>query len=202
MQYDPRAKELYVGCMSEGSTGIAVLSIPEGKLLGKISLPAKPQGIAVEQHGDRIFANMPELRQVAVLDRKRRVALQPWPLPDVQGNTPIALDEVHHRLFVGARHPARLVVIDTSTGKPVAGVDINGDTDDLFYDPDRKRIYVSCGEGFVDVIQQVDSDHYRSLARIPTVAGARTSTFSIGLKSLFLGVPRRSDKAAEIRVFK
>lgn len=202
LQYDVYAKELYVGCMSDDKTGVAVISIPTGKLLGKISLPAKPQGIAVEHNGNRIFANMPTLKQIAVLDRKSRVALPSWPLQDVQGNTPIGLDETRHRIFVGARSPARLVVVDTDTGKPVAKVDINRDTDDLFYDPDRKHIYVSCGEGFVDVIQQLDSDHYELRARIPTVAGARTSAFSVRLNSLIVGVPRRGDEPAEIRVFK
>jgi DNA-binding beta-propeller fold protein YncE len=202
LQYDPRAKELYVGCMSEGKTGIAVIAVPEGKLLGKISLPAKPQGIAVEQNGNRIFANMPTLQQIAVLDRKKREPLQPWHLQDVKGNTPIGFDEARHRLFVGARQPARLVVIDTNNGKPVAGVDINRDTDDLYYDPGSNRIYVSCGEGFVDIIQQRDADHYQLIARISTVAGARTSTFSSQLNGFFLGVPRRGDEPAEIRVFK
>jgi hypothetical protein len=95
-----------------------------------------------------------------------------------------------------------LVVIDTNTGESVAGVDINSDMDDLFYDSGSKRIYVSCGEGFVDVIQQRDADHYQLLTRMPTVAGARTSTFSAQLNTIFVGVPRRQEKPAEIRVFK
>ena len=201
MQYDPQAKELYVGCMSEGKTGIAVIALPEGRLVGKIPLPAKPQGIAVERSGDRIFANMPTLKQVAVMDRRRRVALEPWSLQDVEGNTPIGLDEDRHRLFIGARRPARLVVLDTGTGKSVAEVDINSDTDDLFYDPVRRRVYLSCGEGFVDVVQDAGGDRYELMARVPTVAGARTSTFSSSLSSFYLGVPRRGEKPAEIRVF-
>jgi hypothetical protein len=56
------------------------------------------------------------------------------------------------------RHPAQLVVLDTATGKAVAKIDTNSDADDLFYDPAHRRIYVSCGEGFVDVIQQRDAD--------------------------------------------
>jgi DNA-binding beta-propeller fold protein YncE len=202
MQYDPQAKQLYVGCMSAEKPGIAVISIPDGTWLGVIPLPAKPQGFAVELGGDRIFANVPSVKQIAVLNRKSRTALPPWDLQAFQGNSPIAFDEARHRLFVGARNPARLVVIDTDTGKVVAWVDINKDTDDLFYDSDHKRIYVSCGEGFVDIIQQRDADHYQSIARIPTVAGARTSTFSVRLNSLFVGVPQRGDKPAEVQVFK
>jgi len=202
LQYDAHAKQLYVGCMTTDKTGIAVISIPEGKLLGKIPLPAKPQGIAVEQKGTRIYANMPSLKQIAVMDREKRTLLNAWPLEDVQGNTPIGLDEARHRLFIGARRPAQLVVVDTATSKPVAKIDTNSDADDLFYDPAHKRIYVSCGEGFTDVIEQKNADHYKLLARIPTVAGARTSTFSAQLNGYYLGVPRRGDQPAELLIFK
>jgi DNA-binding beta-propeller fold protein YncE len=188
--------------MTLGKTGIAVIAIPEGKLMGKIPLPDKLQGIAVEQNGNRIFANMPTLKQVAVMDRNKLTLLNTWPLADAEGNTPLGLDEARHRLLVGTRHPAQLVVLDTATGKAVAKINTNSDADDLFYDPAHKRIYVSCGEGFVDVIEQRDADHYRLIARVPTVAGARTSAFSSELNSFYLGVPRRGEQPAELRVFK
>ena len=202
LHYDPRAKELYVGCMGTGKTGIAIIGVPEGKLLGKILLPGKPQGSAVEQNGDRIFANLPEQNQIAVLDRKKRALLDPWPFNNAQGNSPIGLDEFHHRLASGARRPATMVFFDTGTGKQVAQTAIDGDTDDLSYDLKNRRFYLSCGEGFVDVIQQDDADHYRLRERVSTISGARTSTFSTQLSLLIVGVPRRGDKPAEIRVFK
>lgn len=202
LQYNARAKRIYVGCMTPGKTGIAVIAIPEGKLLGRIPLPAKLQGIAVEQKGSRVFANTPSVKQIAVMDGEKRKLLNTWLLEDVEGNSPIGLDEAHHRLFVGTRHPAQLVVLDTTTGKAIAKIDMNSDADDLFYDPANKRIYVSCGEGFVDVIEQRDADHYKLIARVPTVVGARTSTFSAKLNAFYLGVPRRGDQPAELRVFK
>jgi len=202
LHYDPRAKELYVGCMGPNKTGIAVIQIPEGKLLAKIALPGKLQGFAVELKGDRIFANLPEQRHIAVVDLRRRIALEPWPLQNLQGIAPIALDEVRHRLFVGVRHPAELAVLDTDSGKQIAAIGINGDTDDLFYDSGNRRLYISCGEGFVDIIQQDDANHYHSLAQIATTPGARTSGFSAQLNKFFLGVPKRADQPAEIEVFK
>ena len=201
IQYDARSKQLYVGCMTTGKTGIGIISIPEGKLLGEIKF-GKPQGLVVELAGARIFANVPELKQVAVIDRVRRVLLDPWQWQGAEGNTPLALDEKDHRLFVGCRRPPQMVVLDTRNGRKVAEVAIHGDTDDLFYDAANKRIYVSCGEGFVDVIAQHDADHYQAEAPIPTVAGARTSTFSPELKLFCLGVPRRGDRPPEIRVFR
>lgn len=202
LQYDARTKRLYVGCMSSDKTGIAVISVPDGKLLGKIALPDKPQGFVVEHEGNRIFANMPDLRQVSVIDAETRVLLTTWQLDPGLANVPMGLDEAHHRLLVGTRHPAQLLILDTDTGKAVARVDTSNDADDLFYDPANKRIYVSCGEGFVAVVEQRDADHYRLLARIPTVAGARTSAFSGELNSFYLGVPRREDQPAEVRVFR
>lgn len=202
LQYDARAKRLYAGCMTAGKTGVAVLSIPDGKLLGVIPLPDKPQGIAVEHAGNRIFANMPNLQQVAVMDGEKRKVVSTWQLRDGVGNVPIGLDEAHHRLFIGARTPAQLLVLDTASGKTIATVDSSSDADDLFYDAARKRIYISCGEGFIDVIDQRDPNHYQLRMRIPTVAGARTSAFSAALNRFYLAVARRGDQPAELRVFR
>jgi hypothetical protein len=104
-------------------------------------------------------------------------------------------------LFVGCRKPARLVVFDTTNGKPVTDLAISGDTDDVFYDAALKRLYVSCGEGYVDVVDQRDADHYELRERISTRAGARTSFFSAELNEFYLAVPQRGNQSAEIRVF-
>lgn len=201
LQYDARAKRLYAGCMAAGRTGVAVIALPEGRLVAKIALPDKPQGIAVEPGGGRIYANMPTLKQVAVIDAAKGALVAAWPLDGAEGNAPLGLDAVRHRLFVGTRRPAQLAVLDTATGRIVAKVDTNGDADDLFYDAAHQRIYVSCGEGFVDVIAQHDADHYAPLVRVATVAGARTSTLSPELNRLYVGAPRRGELPAEVRVF-
>jgi hypothetical protein len=201
LQYDPRARQLYVGVMAADQTAIAILSIPDGKPLGAIKLPGKPQGFIVEQKGRRIFANLPALKQIAVIDRESRTLLEPWSLAGTQGNYPIDLDEDRHRLFVGCRQPPRMIVLDTISGKQVASIDISGDTDDLFYDPTLKRVYVSSGDGSIDVIEQRDADHYQARRRIPTASGARTSALSVALNVFCLGVPKRGDAPAEIRVF-
>ena len=113
----------------------------------------------------------------------------------------MALDEGNRRLFVGCRSPAKLVVLDTASGKTVSELDISGDTDDLFYDAKRKRIYVSAGEGFVDIIEQRDADNYRLLEKLPTAPGARTSFFSADLDQFFLAVPRRGEQLAAVRIY-
>jgi hypothetical protein len=58
----------------------------------------------------------------------------------------MALDESHHRLFIGCRSPARILVLDTSSGKTITEFECAGDTDDVFYDAKNKRVYVSGGD--------------------------------------------------------
>jgi hypothetical protein len=76
-----------------------------------------------------------------------------------------------------------------------------GDADDVFVDAKRHRVYVSCGEGMVDVFDQTEAG-YRRLAQIPTVSGARTSLFVPDLDRLFVAVRARSGEPAAIWVFR
>lgn len=202
LRYDARPRELYVGCMTEGKTGVAVIAIPEGKLLGKVPLPTSPQGIAVEKNGRRIFANLPALSSIAVIDRRERKVLEMWSLHRAQDNFPMALVEKDHRLFVTCRTPAEMLVLDTQSGRIIARVPCVRDADDMWYDEARKRIYVSGGEGFVSVIKQQGTDRYRILNRIATTRDAATSIFSGELNSLFVGVPRTGNEPAEILVYR
>src|SRR2546426_12648192 len=113
----------------------------------------------------------------------------------------MALDESNQRLFVGCRHPAKLLVLDVQSGKVISEIPIPGDADDLFYDATRRRIYVSCGEGFLAVLQQKDANHYQPSSKIPTAPGARTSLFVPEMNHLYLAVPHRANQEAEIRIY-
>ncbi len=113
----------------------------------------------------------------------------------------MALDERGRRLFVGCREPARVLVYDTASGKTVTSFDIGRDADDIFFDSASRRLYVSSGEGFLHVFQQADSDRYRTVAKIPTAPGARTCLFVPEEGRLYLAVPRRGKRQAEIRVY-
>jgi hypothetical protein len=113
----------------------------------------------------------------------------------------MALDEHGARLFVGARAPALLLVYDTASGKAVARLPIAGDTDDLFFDAARKRVYVICGEGQVDVFRQEAADRYSREASIQTAARARTGLFVPEMAKLFVAAPAAAGKPARVLVY-
>ena len=113
----------------------------------------------------------------------------------------MALDEAHHRLFVVTRRPPRLLVYNTETGKQVATLAAGMDSDDLFYDAERGRVYASFGEGLVMVYERAGDDRYEVVSKIRTAPGARTSFFSPELGQLYVAVPHRTNPTAEILVY-
>lgn len=185
VRYDAKAGLIYVGY---GDGALAVIGATNGELIARINLAGHPESFQLEKNGNRIFVNVPDANQIAVVDRKKRSVIATWPMGKFHSNFPMALDEASHRLFVGCRRPARLAVLDTTSGSRVADVEIAGDTDDVFYDANRKLIYVSCGAGFIDVIGQRDANTYQLREHIPTSGGARTSFFAAELDRLFLAV--------------
>ena len=201
LQYDAKEKRLYAGVMNADKAGLAVIDVANRRLLESLKLPAKPQGFVVEQGGSRIYANTPIAGQVTVLDRRTRSVVGNWKLTEAQSNYPIALDESGHRLFVGCRRPARLLVLDTSSGRPVAAVATGGDADDMSFDPAGKRIYLSCGTGVITTVEQLDADHYQKLPDTPTVQGARNSLFVPDLKAFYLAVPPEGQLPAQLRAY-
>jgi DNA-binding beta-propeller fold protein YncE len=198
VRFDSAAKLIYVG-YGDGALGIT--DPMAGKVIASVKLPGHPESFQLERSGKRIFVNLPDAKMVAVVDREKRAVVARWPMDKFQANFPMALDETTHRLFVGCRKPPRLVVFDTETGTSVSDLEISGDTDDLFFDSKRSRIYISCGAGFLDVIQRRESDRYERVARQPTRAGARTCFYSADLDRLYLAVPQQGGQNAGIRVY-
>jgi DNA-binding beta-propeller fold protein YncE len=198
VRYDAAAKKLYVGY---GGGALAATSPADARVLGQVKLAGHPESFQLEQAGPRIFVNVPPADHIAVVDRTAMKVIATWPVTRAKSNYPMALDDANHRLFVGCRRPAKVLVYDTSTGKETGAFDIVGDTDDLFYDPPRKRLYVSGGDGFIDVLDASQPAGLTRLARVTTAAGARTSLFVAEQSRLYLAVPHRGTQRAEIRVY-
>jgi DNA-binding beta-propeller fold protein YncE len=198
VRYDAAAKRLYVGY---GDGALAAIDPAAGRLLGRVKLSGHPESFQLERDGPRIFVNVPDAEQVAVVDRTSMAVTGTWPVTTARANYPMALDEANRRLFIGCRRPAKVLVLDTGSGRQISSFDIVGDTDDLFYDSTRRRLYASGGEGFIDVVQDQGGDRFSRIAHLPTAAGARTSLYVAGQNRLYLAVPHRGNQKAEIRVY-
>jgi DNA-binding beta-propeller fold protein YncE len=197
VRYDAASGHIYVGY---GDGALAELD-QDGNQIGEIKLDAHPESFQLEPDGPCIFVNLPDSRKIAVVDRRRRAVIANWHTGDPAANFPMALDEPHHRLYVVCRSPARLIVLDTTSGTVVATLPAVGDCDDAFYDAKRRRIYATGGEGAISVFHQQDPHHYTEMARIKTLAGARTGFFSPDFDRLYVAVRRHGSHSAAIRVY-
>src|SRR5215469_16666365 len=207
IRYDERSKGVIVGYAGakqlrrreEGTGGLGFIDVT-GTKTGDIVIDAHPESFQLEKSGSRIFVNVPDKKEIEVIDAAKRSVLTRWPV-SAEDNFPMAIDEANHRLLLGVWKPPQLLVFDTRTGKQVASGEIAGKTDDLFYDSARHRVYVLTSEGYLEVFQQKDADHYDRIARYPTPARSQTGLFIPEWGKLFVAVPAQSDQSAEIRVY-
>lgn len=199
IRYDDTAHLLYVGY---GSGALAVIDPSTKKKLADIPLAGHPESFQLEQNGGRLFVNIPQAEQIAIVQRASHNVVGKIDLRDASGNFPMAVDQKHHRLFVGCRDPARLLILTPDSGSVrTVAVDIDGDCDDVFFDETTRAIYISCGEGFLDIITRTPADKYVLTSRIKTSVGARTSLFVPELHHLFVAVPRRGSRSAAVRIY-
>jgi DNA-binding beta-propeller fold protein YncE len=203
--YDEKTHDLYIanGGKDAGLDYclVSIVNTDTGEHIGDIKIDgARLEQMVLEKSGPRLFINITDKREVGVIDRNRRAVVATWPVTEGEINAAIALDEANHRLFVGCRN-GKLVVFDTENGKPVATLPISAGADDMTYDPVRKRLYVPCAEGFVDVFEQSDPNHYRQIGKIPTGPMGKTGILVSSLNRYYVAVPQHGTTDAEILAF-
>ena len=184
-----------------GAGALAALDAVTGKKLSEIALAAHPESFQLDPAGGRIYVNLPEAHRVAVVDRATGNEIARWGLTDASANFPMALDAAGSRLFVGYRSPPTLAAFDTRTGKLISRAGSCGDADDIFYDEKRKRVYTSCGEGFLATFDASGAG-LREVARTRTQPGARTALFVPEIDRLFVAARARGSDPAAIWVFR
>lgn len=201
VRYDPAEKRIYVAYGGEDGGGIAVLDAATcTRLDDAAKLEAHPESFQVATSQPVIYANIATKAKVVMINRATHKVTD-WPLKTGKANYPMALDEPDRRILIVTRKPAQIVVLDSETGATLASVPCVNDADDIYFDTERKRIYVPGGEGFLSVIQQIDADHYKALPKVPTTVGARTGLWYTKRDRFYLAVPASSKQGAALWVY-
>ncbi|HET7206322.1 MAG TPA: hypothetical protein VFI95_07050 [Terriglobales bacterium] len=207
IRYDPRSKGVIVGYAGakhlrkreEGTGGLGFID-PRGKKTGDVVIDAHPESFQLERSGSRIFVNVPEKKEIEVIDGVKHSVIARWPV-SAEDNFPMALDEAQHRLLIGVWKPPQLLVFNIDTGRQVAAGEIAGKTDDLFYDSAKHRVYVLTSEGYLEVFEQRNTDQYDRVARYSTPPRSQTGLFVAEWGKLFVATPAHGKQQAEIRVY-
>jgi len=195
VRIDEAAHRVWVGY---GSGALAAIDVNSRRKVAEIPLAAHPESFRLDPGGPQIFANLPGAKQIAVVDSATNKQVATWKTGLLLANFPLALDDKGQILSV-FRFPARLAVFRKQDGQRLQVLDTCGDSDDLFFDPKRHRVYVTCGEGAIDVFSQ-EASGYQHVGGLPTSSGARTSLFVPELDRLYLAVRAASSTPAAIWV--
>ncbi len=161
-----------------------VIDANSGAVVGTIAFGHKPEFAATDGKG-RVFVNLEDSAEVAVIDSKQLSIVTRWSLAPIADPTGMAIDLQHHRLFIVGGNKL-MAVVNTDSGKVVATPAIGAGADAAAYDPSLGLAFSSNGEGTLTVLHQDGPDTYTPLAVVPTKKGARTMALDEKTHRLFL----------------
>lgn len=172
MAYDAATQRAFIANGDPGT--LSVVDMATGKPAGTVTLDSKPEFLASDGAG-HVFVNGESTKEVLKVDAKTLVVTARFPVPDCESPHGLAVDGATDRVFTSCAN-AKLFVLDGNTGKIVASFGIGKGSDAVVFDPNRKLVFSSNGEGNFSVIAEKGADDFEFLGNVPTLRGARTMT--------------------------
>jgi DNA-binding beta-propeller fold protein YncE len=197
VRVDETANQVFV---SYGDGALAIIDPISRTKIADIKLKAHPESYQLHQSTNRIIVNDPANQSIVVIDRGAGKEVNSWPTGN-GSNFPMALNNAAGHVVVAFRNPAKLGAFSMRDAAQVANLDLCADVDDMFVDASRQRVYVSCGEGFLDIFDASENG-YRRIGHVATIPGARTSLFVPEWDQLFIAARATSTEPAAIWVFR
>jgi hypothetical protein len=197
LRWDNETGSVMVG-YGDGAIAFLPLNL-KGKPIAEVALPAHPESFQVSRDGSHVFVNLPHDQSIASFKIGTAKIESKWTHLGAQSNFPMTIDRSHGRFFVACRAPAQLLELQEDSISVGSRINTVGDADDLFWEESHNRVFVIGGEGFVDVVDAPSNGQMKSIAHIPTAAGARTGLLAGG--KLLVAAPHRGTEPARLFVF-
>jgi hypothetical protein len=155
-----------------------------------IDLGGKPEFLASDGAG-KVYVNLEDKNQVAVVDIKARKVLAHWPV--APGGSPVGLsiDTEKRRLFIGCRNPQKLIVMSTDDGKVLADLPIGAGVDATKFD--GHQAFASCRDGKLEVASESASGKLEIVQTVATPVGARTMDIDPETHKVYLATAEFED---------
>ncbi|HEV2365763.1 MAG TPA: YncE family protein [Caulobacteraceae bacterium] len=183
--YDPADRLIWA---DSGDSKLATVIDPATQAkVGVVVLGGSPEFAAFDAPTGRLYQNLKDVNEVAVVDIPGGRVVERWPLPGCGGPTGMAIDAPDRRLFVVCSRNARLVILDLRSGREAAMLPIGGGPDSVAYDAALRRIYATGIAGVLTVDAQTGPDTYRQLDRIRLHFGAHTLAVDPATHRVYVG---------------
>ncbi len=198
LHYDAGSERIYVDL---GSKKIAIVDTTHNKHWEDIRLDGKPGPLALEDGGSRIFVGAVADKRILVADRDGNKQSGAWSSGDNADPAALALDEDGGRLVAAFRHPAGIAWFDLTDGALKGRIDACADPGQLLADSGRSVVYLTCGEGHIEIFRRDGSGNYAKAGAIDTVVGATAALLIPTSGRFYLAVPSTDGRPAEIRIY-
>ena len=121
----------------------------------------------------KFYVNGADKGEIVRIDTKSNSVDAHWPVPSCTKPHGLAIDSKERRVFVSCVNGVMLV-LDAVSGKQVASLPIGKYTDAAAFDPVRKRVFSSNGDGTLSIYQEKDANTFEPLETVKTQPSART----------------------------
>jgi YVTN family beta-propeller protein len=181
--YEPRHREVYV--FNHTGNSVTVINAKATTVSATIQLEGTPEFAAVDENAGKIYCNIEDKSEVAVIDTDKHEILAYWSLAPGEGPSGIALDVQHHRLFSGC-HNKMMTMLDTESGKVIATVPIGAGVDGCAFDEPMQLAFASCGDGTMTIAKEEAPNKLAVVQVLKTERGARTMALDPKSHRIFL----------------
>jgi YVTN family beta-propeller protein len=182
ISYDNFSKKI-ITCNGK-SKSLSIIDPVNDAVIATVDLGGKPEE-AVSNGKGKLFINLEDKNEIAVVDMKTFSVLSRWPIAPGEAATGLAMDTKTNRLFAGCDNKM-MVVVNADNGKVITSLPIGESCDGVVFDPKQNLVFTSNGEGNITVIKEINENKFAVVQTIPTKATARTIAIDPANQTLFL----------------
>jgi DNA-binding beta-propeller fold protein YncE len=182
--YDRATKRVFAN--NGGSDSSTVINAADGKVLGTVDLWGAPESSAADGKGF-IFTNLEDKSEMAKINAAEMKVVARWKLGACEKPSALAMDQANRRLFAGCRNHV-MAMLNADTGAVILTEPIGDHVDAAAFDPQTKMVFLSNGDGTINVFHEDSPDTLGVLETIRTQAGAKTVALDTKTHRLFLPV--------------
>lgn len=183
MLYEPGLQEIYL--FNGRGQSATVIDAKSAAVVATIPLDGKPEFGTADAKAGRVYDNLEDKSEVAVIDTKAHKVVDRWPIAPGEEASGMAIDVAHHRLFLGCGNE-KMVMMDSTTGKVLADVPIGRGVDANAFDPGTQLAFASCGDGTVTIAHEDGPDKLTVVQSLKTEPPARTMTIDPRTHKIYL----------------
>ena len=170
--YDPFSQKVFT--FNGRSSNATVVDAKTNAIAGTIALPGKPEFSVTDGNG-KIFVNIEDKSELCQLDPSAMKVVNTWPIKPGKEASGLAFDKVTHRLFIVCDNKL-MIVMNSDNGKVIARLPIGEGVDGVAFDPEKKRIFCSNGDGTLTIVKEENENAFKFVETLVTQKGARTIT--------------------------